>query len=239
MSTIHDVVWSKYFNTIQCNRYSYDAFQFNERIREKANTTGVTIDVNNGGPDIISEQIEGKNRGRVPLYIMFEVGFEDCDYISLESDWSVWSRIALAAPLELHVPCRDPLDHLMSQCNHRRIDFDCETTNLRHQVQKCFVKPTRFHANLTLEHEMSLRCFNPTPIEPYLEYMDQFLERKRIETSYYHRDSNTPRKKDKECIWQHPEIKERVLEILYESDYYRWCNNCIGSENELVLQHQR
>ncbi len=228
-----------YFNPMQFNRYSYDAFQFNERIRKKANATGGTINVKDGGPDIISERRKEFNRGRVPPSIMYEIGFEDCDYISLEIGWSIWPSIALVAPLELHVPCRDPVDHLMSQCNHRRIKFDCQANNLRQQVQHCLITPDRFHTNLTREQGLSLKCFNPAPMEPYLEYMDQFLERKRIETSYYHRDSNTPRKKDKECIWQYPDIKERVLKILYESDYYRWCKDCIGSENELVLQHQR
>ena len=30
-------------------------------------------------------------------------------------------------PMEFHVPCRDSLDHLLSQCNDRHITFNCST----------------------------------------------------------------------------------------------------------------
>lgn len=53
-------------------------------------------------------------------------GFEECDYVSSENGLDFWTRRFGSAsqwpsnvPLQLHVPCRDPVDHLLSQCNHR------------------------------------------------------------------------------------------------------------------------
>jgi hypothetical protein len=73
------------------------------------------------------------------------------------------------------------------------------------------------------------------PIEPYLEYMDQFLQRKRIETQYIHRESSySPRNKATECIWKNDDVANRVLKILQTYDYYGWCQECLGSENDLL-----
>lgn len=220
------------------NSYSYDAVQFNQRIDKKAKK-GKEVRVSDGGPDIISGIYEGYNRGRVPPGVMDEIGYEDCDYVSLESHWSAWRSVAQVWPLELHVPCRDPLEHLMSQCNHRHKKFDCNATNLRQQVQSCLVKPERFHANLTQVANLTLKCFNPSPMQPYLEYMDPLLERKRIQTPYIHRDSNQPRHKEKECIWENSKVAHRVRQILLGYDYYQWCDGCMGGENDLLLRRTR
>ena len=71
-------------------------------------------------------------------------------------------------------------------------------------------------------------------MKPYLKYMDQFLQRKRVETPYIHRSSNLPRQKDHECIWNNTEVANQVLDHLHTLYYYRWCEKCIGSENDLL-----
>lgn len=82
----------------------------------------------------------------------------------------------------------------------------------------------------------TLKCFNPIPIDPYTDYMSQFLQRKRIESIYIHRETNKPRNKSAECIWNNPEVAERVLEILTSFDYYKFCDDCMGSQNDLLAQ---
>lgn len=145
--------------------------------------------------------------------------------------------VAKIWPLELHVPCRDPLKHLMSQCNHQHLVFDCEASDLREQVRNCLTRFERFSTNLAQVQNLTLKCFNPIPIEPYLQYMDHILEKKRLETNYVHRDTNDPRHEENECIWNSPLVAKRVLDILYDHEYYQWCQDCMGSENNILLGH--
>lgn len=204
-------------------------------------STGITHLNKVGGPDLISYKYPNFNRGRVSPEVMREIGFEDCDYISLELPWEIWKEIAPLWPMELHVPCRDPLDHFMSQCNHKGIEWNCEddtwnqdSTTLWDQIDACLVGMDRFNFLLTRIDQLQLKCFTPIPIEPYLEYMDQYLQRKRIPMPYIHRSSNTPRIKATECIWKNTALAERVLKYLRGYDYYRWCQECLGTENDLL-----
>jgi hypothetical protein len=227
--------------------YSHDAYQLH--VRQEAqladnnnttnnqalSTTGFVSEAQTlGGNDSISKAFPTFNRGRVPEKIMFERGFEDCDWISLESPWELWSTVLPDYPIELHVPCRDPIEHLMSQCNHKRKIFDCGATNLQKEVNGCLLGWIRFDSDLRHDAHLSLKCFDPTPIHPYLEYIGQFLERKRIETDYIHRSTNPPRNKTNECIWQRPDMHQRVTGVLKRLEYYRFCEECMGSENDLL-----
>lgn len=166
---------------------SYDAIGHNHRVqraleRQRANNSTVESLRITAKLDSVSVAAPNYNRGRVPYDIMEEVGFEDCDWISLESNWTVWGDVVLPAvrhtPIELHVPCRDPLEHLMSYCNHFGVDFQCDgvseenpkavlskwyaklrkpITSLLDQIPVCldeandmgFDDANRFHRNLT------------------------------------------------------------------------------------------
>ena len=224
-------------------RYSYDAVQFNKRVKMMEDATGKK-DLNMvGGRDVISASYRGFNRGRVITNVMVEIGYEDCDFISLEESWEKWKDIAQLWPLELHIPCREPLNHLLSQCNHRGIEFECDERwmekSLEEQVDECLLMPERFDLGLVVANDnktnWTVKCFNPLPIEPYLEYMDQILQRKRIETQYVHRTSNSsPRNKAIECLWKNQDLADRVLKILQTYDYYSWCSKCLGSEDDLL-----
>jgi hypothetical protein len=228
--------------------YSYDAYQLHARQEKhlaeiKSKIKNGTVNITNrfvnevrtlGAFDSISQTQPMWNRGRVPEMHMLERGFEDCDWISLESSWKFWSKVLPDYPIELHVPCRDPLEHLMSQCNHMRKTFDCTATNLQKELDKCLVSSVRFHANLRKDARLALKCFDPIPIDPYLEYMGQFLERKRIETDYIHRATNAPRNKTNECIWEQIDVQKRVMRLLGRMDYYQFCNECMGSDDDLL-----
>jgi hypothetical protein len=207
--------------------YSYDAYQFNERVNASK------------GSDAISQRNTKFNRGRVPWKVMKEVGFEDCDYISLEEPWHYWKTFKEWSSLELHVPCRDPLIHLMSQCNHQRSHFNCTTDDLPHEISKCMIGISRFSRALEKQQNINLKCFNPIPIDPYLEYMSERLQRKRIVSTYVHRDTNRPRNKDLECIWNEPDVANQVRDImLQEYDFYGWCEECMGSKDDLLANAQ-
>ena len=92
----------------------------------------------------------------------------------------------------------------------------------------------RFSTNLVHVPNVTLKCFNPIPIQPYIKYMDRILERKRLETKYVHRDTNDRWNKENECTWNNTEVAESVLGILYKHEYYQWCKDCMGSENDIL-----
>jgi hypothetical protein len=215
--------------------YSYDAYEFNKRVK----ASGENATLEHTSMDLISIQYKDFNRGRVPLPVMEEIGFEDCDYISLKAPWETWNKFKEWPSLELHVPCRDPLSHLMSQCKHKSRHFNCTAEDLPYEISKCWVIAGRFSRALGKQKNTDLKCFNPIPMEPYLEYMSKRLQRKRVESTYMHQDSNKPHDKDSECIWNEPHVANQVRNILLdEYDYYTWCEECLGSQDDLLVNAQ-
>ena len=215
--------------------YSYDAYQFNKREEIKG---GHHTERENTG-DLVNKQMRNFNRGRVPLHIMHEIGFEDCDYISLETGWDEWSKIqkAVGASIELHIPCREPIDHLMSMCSMLNRAFNCKG-NMKLEIRKCMLELNRFNDVLARNVKLDLKCFNPIPIDPYIEYMGDRLQGKRKEGLYIHRDTNRLRNKDKECIWRMPDIERKVRDILVNDyGFFRFCDVCLGTEKELMLRN--
>jgi hypothetical protein len=122
----------------------------------------------------------------------------------------------------------------MSQCNHLKREFDCNAADLVSEVKTCLIQMFRFSGKLKNERNVHLKCFNPIPIQPYLDYMGARLQPRRISTHYVHRETNTKRSIAKECIWENPTVAAKVAAILGKIDYYRFCNQCIGSTNDLL-----
>lgn len=243
--------------------YTFDAIKTNHRIRRhqlKTNQKGVGLNSMRDGYSMIEK---GYNRGRVPTSVMREVGFHDCDWISMEHPWSVWREWvapdvfqAPKAHLELHLPCRDPIDHLMSMCNHQEIRFQCDLDEeqrplIRHgkpkipglvrteqQIDSCIFEMDRFAMDLTRTQRFQVKCFDSSQMGAYIDYMDGHLQKRRITEEYIFRESNVPRNKDRECITQtSTEFQQRIHSyLLKKNDYYKFCDSCMGSPNELLLR---
>ncbi|KAL7465532.1 hypothetical protein ACHAXS_005848 [Conticribra weissflogii] len=240
---INGLLASKYERVCGHKGYSYDFRNLNRRRKEYSSEhDGDTDILKTGFHDLIAKVREDFNRGRVPLDIMKEVGFDDCDFISLENRFDVWGDIQLDDwPLELHVPCREPLSHLMSFCNYMREDFSCDSDDrdfLEGQIVPCVQYINRFDPSLAKIPNFSLKCFDPLPPERYVDYMGRFLQSKRIPTEYFHVDTNQPRSTKDECLWTAGEdFQRKVREILIEKyDFFRFCDECMSTENELPLE---
>jgi hypothetical protein len=207
--------------------YSFDAYQFNERIRLQPPQKR----------DVGGAPGQTYKRGKVPISIMTEIGFEDCDWISHEvATTTVWKNLAAElGPLEIHVPCRDPIDHLLSQCNYRKRQFDCSAKNLTAEIRLCEVYLGRFRNELLTYSNTSIKCFDPIPIDGYIDYMSSKLQRKRVENQYVHRETNSPRQKSSECLRTQPDVASKVRELLLTTyDYYRFCDTCMSSDKNLL-----
>lgn len=178
----------------------------------------------------------GFSRGKVAPSIMKEIGYHDCDWISHENDWKTWLEFQnWSIPLELHIPCRNPVDHLMSQCNHRHIQFDCNKSgnDMIKQIDGCTLfLEMRYHNRLN--DTFPTKCFNAQRITEYQEWIGERLQRKRIEADYVFRRTNKPRQKEEECIWNRTGIQELVkTHLLKKYQYYSFCDQCIGSANDI------
>lgn len=127
------------------------------------------------------------NLNRVGVYTKI---LDQCKYISSESGPSFWERKQWLKPLELHVPCKDPLELLMSNCyfpkNHH-VGFKCDPGNvtdaaLERQINECFKHGRRLRFderlyNKTASHNITLKCFDTKKeFTEYMEYIDARLE---------------------------------------------------------------
>ncbi|KAK1738884.1 hypothetical protein QTG54_010200 [Skeletonema marinoi] len=66
--------------------------------------------------------------------------------------------------------------------------------------------------------------------------MSGILQKRRFQsTPYVKRDTNRPRNKANECIWENRAVLEKIDRYLLETvPYYQFCNDCMGSENEIT-----
>ena len=173
--------------------------------------------------DAIGKLYPHYGRGRVPEAVMMEIGFHDCDWISLESGADVWWNQVLKElhpnrKLELHIPCRRPVEHLMSICNHYDLTLPCEGTKWREGVEKCInrAEMNRYSDKFKENERILIKCF-PTyldsgGIDKYINYMEEkgHLQRRTIQDEYVHRPTNKARNKTEECIWKDLETKKLV-----------------------------
>jgi hypothetical protein len=188
------------------------------------------------------------NRGRVPLDILNYIGYEDCDYISAEFPMPFWKQFKNNhTQIEAHVPCRDIFEHFLSQCNFRHIKFDCSLfandniAKIRHEIGKCLVFPNRFRARSIRDYKKAnfrFKCFDPMPPSRYIDYMANILqERRYVPQDDLKRETNRKRKREEECVWKMSQTQKDLLAKLLkkEWDLYAYCEECMGSEDELVL----
>ena len=145
-----------------------------------------------------------------------------------------------AGPKELHIPCRDRIDHVMSQCNYRSYSLDCAITSdedfFRTIEEKCFERVYERYQHELKDH-FDVKCFDvKKQFTTYARHMSQYLERKRFQSvPFIPRLSNRPRNRTKECIWSRPDLREKLEKYLLENvPYYQFCEDCMGSDNDLT-----
>ena len=145
----------------------------------------------------------------------------------------------------MHVPCRDPIDHLMSQCNYAepsgkfvKQDLNCDAATDEEyfaSVRSCFVY-LKDRYNHALEKHFDMKCYDfKNQFGGYMDYLSEKLEDRRYETEeYIRRETNDPRDKESECIWKRPDLLEKTRDYLINNvDYYEFCDKCLGTENEI------
>ena len=73
-------------------------------------------------------------------------------------------------------------------------------------------------------------------VTSYVEHMATSLMERRFANSEYVRwKTNADRNSTEECIWKNESPRKKVEEHLLEKAYYKFCGECMGSEDEIQL----
>jgi hypothetical protein len=194
-TSINGIAANKFERVCGHKGYSYDAFHDNEKEAEIVATGGM---------------VEPHDRSRVFVQTMEDIGYEDCDYVSNEINYEWWihrfgDKHFHQTPMEMHVPCRDPIDHLMSQCNYDggnavKTQLACDAATDEEyfaSVRKCFVFLNERY-NHDLEKHFDVKCYDfKNQFSGYVDYLSERLEDRRYETQeYVRRETNDPRDKE-------------------------------------------
>ena len=105
-------------------------------------------------------------------------------------------------------------------------------------IESCFQAVKERYSN-QLEKYFDVKCYDfEQQFTTYIDYMSGLLEDKRFEPEHYvSMDSNAPRDKDGECIWKRPDLMEKTKQyLLKQVPYYQFCDQCMGTANELTLE---
>ena len=216
-TTLNEIMANRYNFVCGNKGYSFDYYQANARARGHSRP-GQT-------KDSVGRLYAGYDRTRVPFDIMRERGFENCLWVSLEEEMARWHYFdKWLEPLELHLPCRDPIDHFMSQVNFRGIHLDCTKFQMGH-VGNYLVAPERF-AIKDIPKNVSVRCIHFH--KQFTEYPDVTnLPKKRYFQKLNVLRTNRARKIQNECIWKNHTLQAELKKYLFDNyDYYRFCNTC-------------
>lgn len=220
---------NKYERVCGNKGWSFDVYQRTVRDKlRKANLTSV-------------------RKGGYPVYNrtnMRKWGFENCDLVSEELSHGFWlSHFSnWPLPVQIHLPCRDPVEHLMSQCNHKYKKFTCPPSpagrdEVRTAVLHCLLERSLERFSVKLTQQFDVKCFDCQRQDDYVAYLDaNVLVRRKIPVENTHYHSNIPRNRTAECIWQDASLQQQVRSFMIdEYEYYRFCNRCIGSSDDLLL----
>jgi len=241
---------------------SHDYSSANDRLRARrsreqqtvGNITGRVLAYDNSDTRFQNRQrknINLFNHGHVAPFLLNEMGFHNCDYVANEIGAKFWKHTFRRGhrPLELHVPCRDPVDLLLSMCNYQKVQFTCRD-DFSAEVDACFgAENRRFDAGELRHPKITLKCFrSPSGLDGYLAYMGERLQLREVTSKYIHRDSNEARNTTVECLWQQDyKYNLRLVEYLrkstvYMRQYFKFCSQCLKSEDNLLrplLQRKR
>ena len=227
-SSIAGIFSNKYERICSNKGNSQDAYRFNELMKER--------------------HLGGRERFGAMKYILRELGFEDCDYISLEHNSNDWISLFPDGKfhnvtVQLHVPCRDPLDHLMSQCNYHKNILKCDASSddeFYESIRNCMMMAEGSRMSNRYSHKLKvfdLKCFDfKKQFTAYSKHMSSFLQKRRFESGpFIKRETNLPRNKENECLWKRPDLMKKAQRYLLENyEYYQFCKDCLGSKNDIV-----
>lgn len=217
-TTLNLLMANKYDNVCGHKGYSYDFVQANRRSKIYPGQAD----------DLYHKKYNDYDRTRVPLSIMDEIGYEDCHWLSNEVPFAWWRRFEKwHEPVELHLPCRDPIEHLLSQRNFKNLpDINCATFSERN-VDESIVNSNRFDSDIAKTFKnISISC---------ISFENQFdgtydkslnMVRRRY-SEHLHTLSTNKKRSNESCINTDLQLNRRIRKyMITRFSYYNFCHTC-------------
>jgi len=186
----------------------------------------------------------GYGLDRVHPARMVEWGWHNCALISHEASWKYLGNIAndtvwyMDGPnmssaripqTKLLVPCRDPVDHLLSQCNYRRLNFTSLTITLGNcssVIDRCKVAWNRYDHRIVSYFDKVV-LFKHNDFDSVIQHLDESLPKRVFDLD----DSSngffrTNKDRSRENEFFTPQCPEGELReaLLQAWSYYRLCD---------------
>lgn len=126
----------------------------------------------------------------------------------------------------------------MSQCNHLHRVIDCDADNdqdFYDSIENCYLYLGRYSHKL--RDHFDVKCFDfHKEFTTYVDLMANILhERRFVSEPFVKRETNRKQNKELECIWGRQDLIEKARKYLLENiEYYQFCDECIGGENDLT-----
>ena len=234
-TTINSMMAGRFERVCGNKGYSYDQYQTNVQVlRQDANTTR----------DLKSAGFPKKfSRARVPSGMMEEIGWEDCDYISneVQASWWIEKFAKWHTPVELHLPCRDPIDHLLSRANQHSRSFNCAASSMWHEIQRMGNdEMERWDSALLKVPNFYVKCVEfKSQFTNYMEPMRTVLQTRFVVVEHARQlATNKPRNKEKECLLADLRAQQVVRTLMVERvPYYQFCNKYLNSSDNVMYHH--
>jgi len=233
-TTVNLMLASRYERVCGHKGYSYDRYQSNaQAARQHVNQVGALKSI--GFPNKFS-------RARVPPAMMDEIGWEDCDYISheVQAGWWIKTFAKWGTPVELHLPCRDPIDHLLSMANHNSRSFNCTAKSLWDEISRILILLDRWDNKLLKVPNFHVKCVKfESQFTDYMERMSTVLQTRFMVVEQVHQlATNKPRNTKKECLLTDFRVQQVVRTLMVERlPYYQFCNKCLNSSDNVMHRH--
>ena len=179
---------------------------------------------------------------------------EECDYVSSQKRFRWWidTHTWDHRPIEMHLPCRDPIDMLVSHCftGEQPKGWDCKpgitVPEIDEQIFRCLgkgdnsildkqfgLKFLRLLKNR--EANATVKCYDDDQtLDHYVDYMDQRLEHREPIVQINMCRASNPYQAAAACLYEdenlRAKVKRRLLNYYY---YFKYCQRCLPTSNNL------
>mmetsp|Transcript_4768 Transcript_4768/g.10349 ORF Transcript_4768/g.10349 Transcript_4768/m.10349 type:complete len:300 (-) Transcript_4768:3575-4474(-) len=174
-------------------------------------------------------------------------GFHNCAFISHETGADAFTKVVRLDTFQNVtktgiIPCRKPVDHLLSQCNMKGINVTNLVSNnssCPEIISSCSLAWDRYSDSL-LDVFDRIILFRYDDFDPLIARLDRTMPRRVIALAdtYYYR-SNRPRNTQNENFGISCPISTLREHLMRSWSYYRLCDNLLGEASYIELPRER
>jgi len=228
-STVNRVVARRYYGVCGHKGYSFPQ-NLEDTVRERTDA-----------------RFKGFGLDRVHPTRMKSWGFHNCAFISHERGADAFTELVRLDTFQNVtktgiIPCRKPVDHLLSQCNMRGINVTNLVSNnssCPEIISSCSLAWDRYNDSL-LDVFDRIILFRYDDFDPLIARLDRTMPRRVIalaDTHYYR--SNRPRNTQNENFGMSCPISTLREHLMRSWSYYRLCDNLLGEASYIELPRER